>query len=159
MDRTRGHQPAIVPAIIVGVFSIATALFGLYHNTAMSISALRGAFDPMLQQEDLPYFYHAFFTMSGICIFCFLVLFVCGIDLARSRLRWSRLVTMILLFEVDYSIAVGVLWLEPSIGRSIAAATGVANGGMMPQFIILLPLWGPLLLWWAKSRQQVTVTA
>ena len=69
MDRTRGHQPTIVPAIIVGVFSVATALFGLYYNAASSILALRGAFDPMLQQENLTYFYYAFFIMSGICIF------------------------------------------------------------------------------------------
>ena len=92
--------------------------------------------------------------MSGICVCCYVILLVCGIELVRSRLRWSRLATFVLLFEVGYFFAVGTLWLQPTFGKSIAAATGVANGGLMAQFVVLFPLWGPLLLWWVNSRQK-----
>ncbi|MBC8115028.1 MAG: hypothetical protein H7062_11655 [Candidatus Saccharimonas sp.] len=154
MDTTPTDHRANVPAIIVGVFILLTAFFGLWYNAMSMIGVLAGASDPLLKQFDLPFFYHAYYAMSGICVFCYVVLLVCGVDLIRSRLRWSRLVTLVLVFEMGYFLAVGSLWLEPTIGRSVGAATGVANGGMMAQFIILLPLWGPLLLWWAKSRQQ-----
>jgi hypothetical protein len=153
------HRRANIPSIVVGVFLLLTAAVGLYYNATSTISAFRGDFDPMLKKDDLPYFYHAFFTMSAICIFCYVVLLVCAVDLVRSRLRWSRLVTLILILEVGYFFAVGSLWLEPTIGHSVAAATGVANGGLMAQFIILLPLWGPLLLWWANSRHKLLAAA
>jgi glucan phosphoethanolaminetransferase (alkaline phosphatase superfamily) len=154
MRQTPTHHPVIVPAVIVGIVSILTAIFGLYYNAMSTISALHGAFEPMLKKGDEPYFYQAFFIMSAICVCCYAILLVCGIDLVRSRLRWSRLVSFLLLFEVVYFFAIGSLWLEPTIGLSVGAATGVATGGLMGQFIILFPLWGPLLLWWARSRQQ-----
>jgi hypothetical protein len=154
MRQTPTHHPVSVPAVIVGVVAILTAIFGLYYNAMSTISALHGAFDPMLKKGDEPYFYQAFVIMSAICVCCYVILLVCGIDLVRSRLRWSRLVSFLMLFEVVYFFAIGSLWLEPTIGLSVGAATGVANGGLMAQFIILLPLWGPLLLWWARSRQQ-----
>jgi hypothetical protein len=88
-----------------------------------------------------------------------ITLLVCGVDLVRSRLRWTRLVIFILLFEVGYFFAVGLLWLEPTIGRSDAAATGVANGVLIAQFAILLRLWEPLLQWWANSKRPVQDSA
>ena len=149
----RQAHPISVAAIIVGVIAVVTAVLGLCYNAMGVMSAMRGAFNPMLRQNDLPYFYPAFFIMSGICVFCYVVLLVCGVDLIRSRLRWSRLVILVLLFEVGYFFAVGSMWLESTIGYSVAAASGVANGGLVAQYIILFPIWGPLVLWWAKSRQ------
>jgi hypothetical protein len=58
----------------------------------------------------------------------------------------------VLLFEVIYFLSVSLLWTRLTSGMSVAAATGVANGGLMVQFVILFPLWGPLVLWWAKKR-------
>lgn len=144
-----------IPAIVVGVFAVITTLFGIYYNAVSILAAVRGRFEPV---DDVPYFYAAFYTMSGICVLCYVCLLVCGIDLVRSRLRWWRLVALILIFEVVYFFMVGWLWLEPTIGRSVAAATGVANGGLMAQFAILLPLWAPILLWWAKSRHVSLAT-
>jgi hypothetical protein len=37
---------------------------------------------------------------------------------------------------------------------SVGAATGIANGGLMAQFIILFPLWAPLVVWWARKKLQ-----
>jgi hypothetical protein len=154
MEDTTTERRANVPAVVVGVFAVITALLGLLYNATTAATAWRGAFDSMLKQDEYPYFYQAFFIMSGVCVFCFIVLLVCGVDLVRSRLRWARLLSLVLLFEVGYFFAAGSLWREPTIGLSVAAATGVANGGLMAQFIILLPFWAPLLLWWARSRHQ-----
>jgi hypothetical protein len=77
-----------------------------------------------------------------------------GIDLLRSRLRWARLISLVFLFELIYLFAIGALWLKPTFGRSIAAATGVANGGLMAQFVVLLPIWGPVSLWWGVDRAR-----
>jgi hypothetical protein len=38
----------------------------------------------------------------------------------------------------------------------VAGATGVANGGMMAQFFILLPIWGPVVVLWARQRAVST---
>lgn len=57
-----------------------------------------------------------------------------------------------LLFEIVYFFSLGMLWLAPSMGMSVAAATGVANGGLMAQFLILFPLWAPLLAFWARRH-------
>lgn len=154
MEEKQTRRSANVPAVIVGVFAIGTALLGLSYNAMSVSSALSGVFD----SDDTPYFNEAFFLMSAICVSCQITLLVCGIDLVRSKLRWSRLVTLLLFFELGYVFAVGTLWLEPTIGRSVAAATGVANGGLMFQFFVLLPLWGPLLLWWTKSKERHQAT-
>jgi hypothetical protein len=154
MNKSRGRLPINIPAIIVGVFAILTALFGLYYNATSLMVAFRGAFDQVVKQDDEPYFYPAFYIMSVVCLLCYVALVVCGFDLVRCRLRWSGLAIFILLLEVGYFFAVGSLWFEPTIGGSVAAATGVANGGLMAQFVILFPLWGPLTLWWARSKQR-----
>jgi hypothetical protein len=147
------RQRANFPSILVGVVLVIAAGLGLLYNAMTLNAAWAGAFAQLSSDENLPYFYHALGLMSAFCILCYLTLIVCGIDLVRSRLRWSRLVTLILILEVGYFFAVGSLWLEPTIGHSVAAATGVANGGLMVQFAILLPLWAPLVLWWARSRE------
>ena len=157
MDLHSRPRVTNVPAIVVGVVALITALLGIIYNVPIIIGAMRGTFDQMVKNGDEPYFYPAFYIMSGICLACYIVLVVCGIDLIRSRLRWARLVTLILLFEVGYFFAVASLWLQPTIGRSVAGATGVSNGGMIAQFLILFPLWGPLLLLWAKAREKAVV--
>lgn len=59
-----------------------------------------------------------------------------------------------LLFEIGYFVLVGMSWQLPDFGESIAGASGVANGGMMAQFFILLPLWGPPAVLWIKRRHD-----
>jgi len=152
METSRSTPSHSIPAIVVGVVAIVTAILGLLYSALTISTAIQGDFSSVNDEYDLRYFYQAFFIMSAICIACYLILAVCGVSLVRSRLGSSRLVTLVLLFEVGYIFAIGMLWLEPTFGRSIGAATGVANGGMTIQMIILFPLWGPLLLWWAKRR-------
>jgi len=154
METTGTRQPTIVQAVVVGFFAVLTALFGLYYSASAILAVLRGAMGPVLGQLDAPHFYPAFAIMSTISVFCYGVLLVVGIDLLRSRLRWARLISLVFLFEALYLIATGALWLEPTYGKSIAAATGVANGGLMAQFLILLPFWGPIVLGWGVATNR-----
>ena len=150
MESMPGPPRTNIPVVIVGAIIVVTAVLGIGYDAMSGIAALMGAFEPMLQAQGIPYFYHAFAAMSGICVVFYGVLLVCGIDLARSRLRSTMLVTLVFVLEMASFLAIGPLWLHPTVGPSIGAATGVATGGMMIQFLILLPIWAPFVLWWAK---------
>src|SRR5439155_15928400 len=123
--------------LIVGLVATLASLCGLWYNGTTIVTALHGGFSDLVSKLGLSYFYPAFSLMSGICILCYLLLLVFGIDLLRARLRWSWFLTGVLLFEVIYFFSIALFWLVPSIGMSVGAATGVANGGLMAQFIIL----------------------
>ena len=144
---------------IVGVAGLLAASFGLWYNGGSILVAVSGGFSEFRKQQHLTYFYLAYWTMSAICIALHLLLVICCLDLLRGKLRWSWLLTGLLLFEVLYFVSIGALWLLPTaIGKSIAAATGVANGGLMGQFYILFPLWAPLVLAWARRQQRKNAT-
>jgi len=140
--------------VVIAVVALLTALFGLYYNGISMFTAIIGGFSDLTTQHGLSHFYPAFYTMSAVCILCYALLLTCSIALLRSRLRWSRLLTGVLIFEVVYFFVVAVLLKAPTIGLSIAAAMGVANGGLMVQFIILFPLWAPFALRWASRRLE-----
>lgn len=152
--QTTAGNSVSIPANLVGVVTLGAAFLGLCYNAISSSVVLSGALETPQHRQDLPYFYPAFYVMSGICVTCYIVLLICAVDFVMSRLRYLRLFALVLLFEVLYTFSIGGLWLDPTIGLSVAAATGIANGGMMLQFLCLLPIWGPLVLWWAKSRQH-----
>lgn len=146
-------RPRIL-VIIVGCVTTLAAAFGLYYSARSVFFALRGGFSDPAAGKNLAYFFPAFYIMSGICMLCNVLLLVFGFDLLRVRLRWSSYFVGVLLFEVVYFFFIGTFWLVPGVGMSIAAATGVANGGLMAQFIILLPLWVPLVLRWARRELE-----
>jgi hypothetical protein len=152
MNAVENPSSRNIPAIVVGVALLLTAGFGLYYNGLTAIGMWQHASDPPLRSYDERHFVAAYVLMWLVCTFCYLALMVCGVDLVRSKVRWARTVTLILVFEVVYFFTISLLWVMPSIGTSVAAATGVANGGLMAQFVILLPLWAPLLLWRAQKR-------
>jgi hypothetical protein len=130
----------------VGVVSIILALLGWWYN----YTTMRVDFSQLQRQEDLPYFYQAFYTMSGICIVCYFVLFYVGVQMIRGKTDTVRLLTLLLLFEFLYSFAIGFSWTTPEYGMSIGAATGVANGGLMFQAFALFPLWAPIAAFFAS---------
>ncbi len=60
-----------------------------------------------------------------------------------------------LISEALYFFSLGFVgWHLKGASLSIAAASGVANGGLMAQFIILLPLWGIVLTLWVRKKIQ-----
>lgn len=138
--------------ITVGIVSIAVAAIGLFYN----LNTLFTDFSELRQDNDTPFFYPAFYTMSAICIGCYIILLICGVQFVRLRTGLLRLFVAVIIFEVVYFFSIGVMWLAPKIGMSVGAATGVANGGLMFQAFILFPLWAPIIAGWAAKRLSKT---
>ena len=144
--------------IILGIISIVCSVLGLFYNASTLIASLSGAFHELMKEKNLPHFYLAFYIMSAICITFYLLLFLCGIYFIRLKVRFVSLFVSILLLEVIYFFSIGAIgWHLDNLSHSIAAATGVANGGLMAQFIILFPLWGGILALWTKNKIQSNI--
>ena len=128
---------------LVGVALVIFAGLGLWYNgTTM--------FTDFPADPSTPYFRHAFYAMSAICVACYFTLLFVGLQFIRLKSSLVRLFIGVVIFEVVYTFGVGLFWTGSGLGLSIAAATGVANGGLMLQFLTLFPIWGPLLARWAK---------
>jgi formate-dependent nitrite reductase membrane component NrfD len=129
----------------VGLASVAFAGLGLWYNG----STLRAQFAP---DAGAPYFFHAFYTMSAVCIFCYLTLATTGIQLLRLRTAWVRVLATIVVLELVFMLGVPFLFMQSAIRQSVASASGVAMGGLMFQVFTLFPIWAPLLARWAARR-------
>jgi len=151
------NKAAKIAAAALGVVSILCAALGLFYNASSILAGFSGAFQKLVDDEKLSHFYPAFYTMSAVCVACYLILFFCGVEFLRSRFRFVWLFVALLVFEVVYFLSIGVCWLMPILGHTIGAATGVANGGLMFQFLILFPLWGAVLAFWTKRRFERSI--
>ncbi len=143
--------------VLLGVFCIITAVFGLFYNYSSLTEDLSGTFAP---NKDIPYFRHAFYTMLTISTFCYLLLIYFGVVFLRRDARFAWFFISLMMFEIVYLLLLSLSWfLLPTseLRLSVAAATGVANGGLMAQFIVLFPLWGSILAIWARKRSQSSV--
>ncbi len=127
--------------IAVGIVSIVVAAVGFWYN----MTTLLVDFSGFERDHSIPYFYHAFYAMSAICIVCYAVLLICGVQFVRLRTGLLKIFVGVVIFEVVYFLSLGPVSLVPRIGMSVGAAVGVANGGLMFQAVILFPLWAPLL--------------
>jgi hypothetical protein len=141
--------------IAVGIASIAMAGIGLWYN----LMTLFTDFSDLVQEKGIVYFYPAFYTMSAICIACYVALLLCGVQFVQLRTSLLKLFVGVIIFEIVYFFSIGPMWLIPKIGMSIGAATGVANGGLMFQAFILFPLWAPFIAGWAARRLKETEKA
>jgi hypothetical protein len=135
---------------IVGAVVLLCAAFGLFYNSVSFIAVASGAADTIDPESPMPYFRSAFYALSAICVICYLALVWCGIQFVRARPDLWALFSIVLVVEVLSYLTAGWLWRNPTLGVSVAAATGISQGGMMPQVFILLPLWGPIAVWFAK---------
>lgn len=144
-----------VALLILGIVSIICSGLGLLYNIATVATAVSGAFEKLIQEHGMPYFYLAFYIMSSICIVFYLLLMVCGIHFVRRKLNLAYLFVAIMLSEIVYFFFIGLVgWHLGAASYSIAGATGVANGGLMVQFFILFPLWGSAMAIWAKRQNE-----
>jgi hypothetical protein len=141
----------------IGILTIVCAGFGLLYNAQSLTSCQTGGFADLVLEQRMTWFYTAFYTMSAICIVCYVVLIWTGYRLARRQFSAASVLISAWLFEIGYFLVVGAAWLIPDdVGASIAGASGVANGGMMAQFFILLPVWGPLAVFWIKRQHEIS---
>ena len=129
-------------AYAIAALLIVAGVFGLLYNASSLFVAFSGAFD---QLPDIPHFYTAFYVMSAICIVCYVAIIAASVGLCLGSATCARLLAMLLLFEVLYFFAIGAMWTLPTAGPGIGAATGIANGGLMVQFILLMPIWIPIV--------------
>jgi hypothetical protein len=140
----------------IGIVTIVCAVLGLLYNAQSLMVSLTGGFADLVGEQGMAWFYPAFYAMSAICIVCYAVLLWTGYRLARRQLSASSVLISAWVFEIGYFLVVGMAWLIPNdVGESIAGASGVANGGMMAQFFILLPVWGPLAVFWIKRQHEI----
>jgi hypothetical protein len=149
------HPKTILQAI--GIIAILCGAYGLYYNYTSFDVLFSGAFDTPETAREAPYFYPAFYVMSAACTASFVILVRIGIQFFPLQLEELSQFKWLMVFEVGYVIVIGLLWLAPEIGRSVAAATGVANEGLMIQVVILFPLWAPSLATWAAGKLQKLV--
>lgn len=134
----------------IGVVCIAFAIIGLLFLSVPSLFM----FSNMPEDPEKPYVLQAFTIMLLINVVCYCALFFLGVQFIRLKSRLFPFLAVVVVFEVIYFFSIGFLWLFPDreIARSVAAATGIANGGLMPQFLTLFPIWGPLLAFWADKE-------
>lgn len=139
---------------MVGGITLACAVVGILYNVTMVLGFANlgpSGFDFDL---EAPFFPQAFYILTSIAVAGYVLLGWCGIQFLRlSGLLWW-LFTTILVAEVILSHTVVYLSLHPQYGSSIAAASGVSLGGITPQMYILLPLWGPLMVWLMRRSLQ-----
>lgn len=135
---------------IVGTVLLICAGLGLLYNGASFYAVATGALETVRPEQPVPYLYQAFYVLSAICIACYVALVVCGVQFLRVSTSLIWLFVGVLAVEVIMWFATGRLWLHPTYGPSVAAATGISQGGLVPQFIILLPLWAPPVVWLAR---------
>jgi len=133
------------PLIFVGIISIIVALLGIAYNVSSLSVDFNEAYSELNAEYNLEYFHTAFITMSAICLTLFTALIITGIQLIRGKSIWAYTLLIIIIIEIIYYLALSRMWLHPTYGTSIGAATGIANGGLVAQVIILFPIWAPIL--------------
>ena len=144
---------------ILGFVALILAGFGIYYNSHTGYIALTGGFGGEGPGATEDFFYVAFAVMSLVCVVCYILLCCFGVKLIRG-ISFNRVCFReLMIFEVVYFFTVSGLWLVPRIGSSIAAASGVANGGMIAQFLILFPVVGPITLWLTERESQTEIVA
>ena len=141
---------------IIGVAALLCAAFGLWYNITVLGNFWSRRLHVDAWRHDAPYFFPAYGIMSTICLACYALLAFFGIHFLHGRANHCRHFAILMIFEVAYFFSIGVTWLIPGLGMSIGAATGVSNGGLMAQFIILFPLWAPILACWAARRLRLS---
>ncbi|TWT74748.1 hypothetical protein [Allorhodopirellula solitaria] len=126
----------------IAVCVFITAGFGLFYNLPPPDSLLSvsegGPIDP-------PYFRFAYFLMAAICVCFYCALIYQSTCLWKGFPGAARAITRIFVAEVAYFFLIPMLWIVPVVREGVGPAMGIANGGLMAQFLIFLPLWAPLL--------------
>jgi len=134
---------------VVGILSVVGALFGLWY----SFTSYQRVTSPTFTfATDYPYFYPAFFVMIGFSTLLLLSMLWSGIQLYFQKQSVLQLFIATCVLTILFLVIVGSLWLNPIIGRSVAAATGVAGGGLSPFQIVLFPIWAPFLILWSFRK-------
>src|SRR4051812_798297 len=134
--------------LVLGMATCAIAMQCLMYN----VGSMRVDFSALPGQVDAPYFDTAFHIMTGVCITFYVLLFAVGVQFIRGKTGAWVILMFLLIAEFFYFVSIGAMWMSSEYGMSIAAATGVANGGMMIQVQWWYPIWAPVIALLASRR-------
>lgn len=129
----------------LGVMAVVLALAGFVYTGTSIFWVAAGTVDQLALELNAPHVHASFYTLASICILFYSAILLCGVQFFRLRGRLWWLFAVVLLLEVALQFVVGRLWLHPTLGQSIAAATGIALGGLTFQFFLGFPLWAPVV--------------
>ncbi len=140
-DRLRRRVLVAVGAatIIVSALGVAYSLWTLLRFYTVTFSSL-------------PRF-HLYLYLAGVLFLSGYVLqAISGIQLIRRRPRWIIVLTVIILVEmILYMLMSSFSLLQCDHARSISTAWSILSMGLLPQLLILFPLWAPPLGLWATG--------
>lgn len=129
----------------LGVMAIVLAVAGLLFTCVSIYWVAAGTVDQLAVELNAPYAHTSFYTLASICLVFYAAILMCGIQFARLRANLWWLFATALGLEIALQSVVGRLWLDPTIGQSVAAATGIALGGQTYQFLLGFPYWAPFI--------------
>ena len=121
----------------------------MYNVGSMQVDFSKGPIE-----IDQPYFNQAFKIMSGICITFYALLFIIGVQFIRGKTGVWPYLMFLLIAEFFYFMSVSSMWMSSEYGMCVAAATGVANGGLMYQVGWWYPVWAPIVGFVASRRLE-----
>lgn len=134
----------------VAAACVLVAGFGIYY-TLMYFAVVHD----LPPNAEEPYFRRAYLTMVAICLIWYAALLGFSMHFWKLKTAWRYWFLGVLVAEAVYFFAIGLLWTleDQDIARSVAAATGVANGGLMAQAVSLFPIWAPIIVFWAHANR------
>jgi hypothetical protein len=154
LKSVRGNWPSRTIRVLAVLNFVFAGIGLLVSGLSVLIRLLQGHENTAGQ----PYFEQAFWAMTSIN-YAFLGLLILGGVLLWHRKRSGVvLCTAVFVTEILYFLAIGYIWGAGSeaFAGSVAAATGVANGGVTPQVICGYPLVAIILLNIAYRRIHST---
>ncbi len=142
-------QWATILIRFVGMACVLMAGGGFFYNYKSYFSSRSEPFDP-----NIPYFKISYYSMLAVCLAFYTALLVFGVQFLFLITKYKDIFIVLLATEVLYFIIIRMLWRikNDSIARSISAATGIANGGLLLQLISGFLLWAPILVIWGHRR-------
>lgn len=138
--------------ILVAVTGIAFSLFGFWYSAYALCSVKFATAPPPFQQHEYPHFYPAFYGMAFVSFSLGVLLLFTSLQLLRFRMGWSLLFVLLMAFELIYFKSVIAAWFHPTFGKSIMAASGLANGPLVPFLLTKYPYWASLIILWGWYR-------
>jgi hypothetical protein len=126
---------------IIGLLGIVCAAFALYYDAVASFNV----FSKLPRTDQPVYFRECFVGLTLLAAIIALGVAFGSVELVRLRRRGAVVTTIFACLPAILIFIVGPSWLIPSIGSSIAAASGISLGGLVPMLLVLLPLWSGLI--------------
>jgi len=136
--------------LAIGLIAVSWAFAGFWYH----LRSFQSDLAPYRFDEDFPFFFEVYYTMSGFSLSFCVLLAVAGALLVFRRSGHAGLFRLTMFMETLFAATVLGCWFVPLIGPSVSEATGVATGSLIPQFLVGFPIWSPFVAGWAVRRLE-----